>query len=190
MLKDLITETEPIHTRQISLSSQVHSKAGLIVHGILKDRRRVPIVDILGRPKAPGIIHHMTVTLALAKDPLRIVQAEAEMLTVPTKDCPPTLDRIQNLVGLEIRPGFSRKVKTAIGGPEGCIHLCSLVTAMGTEMVHGWLTDKRSKTPQGFVDIDGLKENMFLIDSCRVWKKDGPRLREVRKQMAARQPQK
>jgi len=186
MLKDLIAVTEPIHTREISLSSHVHEEAGLIVHGILKDRRRVPIVDILGRPKGPGIIHHITVTLALEKDPLRIVKAEAQMITVPTEYCAPTLDRLPNLEGLEIKSGFSLRVKEAIGGPEGCIHLCSLVTAMGTEMVHGWLTEKRSKSPQGTMDIDAVKENMFLIDSCRVWKKDGPRVRDIKKAMETR----
>jgi len=187
MLKDLITATAPIHTREISLSSHIHEEAGLIVHGILKDRRRVPIVDILGRPKEPGIIHHMTVTLALAPDPFRIIRAEAEMLTVPTEDCSATLDCIPKLVGLEVQSGFSRRVKEAVGGPEGCIHLCSLVTAMGTEMVHGWLTQKRSCSAQGIMDIDSIKENMFLLDSCRVWKKDGPRVRQIRRAMAAKE---
>lgn len=109
MLTDLIKETEPIHTRQISLSTHFHKDAGIIVHGILKDLRRVPIVDILGRPKEPGIIHHMTVTLAIAADPLRITRAEAQMLTVPTELCPRTMDRIPKLEGLEIRTGFPER---------------------------------------------------------------------------------
>lgn len=182
MLKDLIAD--PIHTRTISLSTHVHREQGLIVHGVLQDNRRIPIVDILGRPKAPGIIHHMTATLNIAADPLRIVKAEAEMLTVPTEVCPQTLDRIQGLEGLEVKPGFSRRVKDIVGGCEGCIHMCSLITAMGTEMVHGWLTEKRSHSQEGVVDLQGIKENMFLIDSCRIWKKDGPRVREVRRAMA------
>ena len=184
-LKDLIKEIEPVHVREITMSTYAHPRAGLLVHGCLKDVRRLPIVDILGRPKEPGVIHHMTATLAIASDPLRIVRAEAEMLTVPTEFCSQTLDRIENLAGLEVKTGFSRQVKKIVGGPEGCIHMCSLVTAMGTEIVHGWLTEKRSRSAKGLIDLEGIKENMFLIDSCRIWKKDGPRVREVLKAMEA-----
>lgn len=167
------------------MSTHVHPLAGLIVHGCLKDVRNLPIVDILGKPKEPGVIHHMTATLAISPDPLRIVRAEAEMITVPTEFCAGTLDRIPHLAGLEVKTGFSRKVKEIVGGSEGCIHMCSLVTAMGTEIIHGWLTDKRSRSKKGVVDIKGIKENMFLIDSCRIWKKDGPRVRQVRDAMEA-----
>lgn len=185
MLKELIGDVRSVHSREITLSTHVHPQAGLIVHGILRDVRKLPIVDILGRPREPGIIHHMTATLAIAPDPLRIVQAEAEMITVPTEYCPQTLDRIPDLAGLEVRNGFSRRVKEIVGGSEGCIHICSLITAMGTEIVHGWLTEKRSKSPEGMTDLEGVRENMFLIDSCRIWKKDGPRVREVMQAMEA-----
>lgn len=76
-------------------------------------------------------------------------------------------------------------MKNIVGGPEGCIHMCSLVTAMGTEIVHGWLTEKRSRCQEGNIDINDIKENMFLIDSCRVWEKNGPRVREVQEAIGA-----
>lgn len=180
MLKELIEQHQPIHTRDINLSSFPHGDQGIIVHGVLTDRRHLSIVDVLGRPKPPGIVHHMSVTLAIEPDPLRIVDAEAEMLTVPSELCPETLDRIPKLVGLEIKPGFSQAVKERVGGSQGCVHLCSLVKAMGTEIVHGWLTQKRSKETGGSIDIENLKEKMFLIDSCRLWRKDGPRMKALR----------
>lgn len=178
-LKDLIKDIEPVHVREITMSTHVHPRAGLIVHGCLKDVRRVPVVDILGRPKEPGVIHHMTATLAIAPDPLRIVQAEAEMITVPTEFCPQTLDRVSNLAGLEVKSGFSRRIKEIVGGSEGCVHMCSLLTAMGTEIVHGWLTEKHSRCQEGVVDLEKIRENMFLVDSCLIWKKDGHRVRAL-----------
>jgi len=92
MLKDIIKHKSPVHTRDISLSTIPYKDESVIVHGELKDLRHVPIVDILGRPKAPGTIHHITVDLLIEPDPLRIIQAEAEMITTPVEQCPAGMD--------------------------------------------------------------------------------------------------
>ena len=177
MLKDIINQHPPVHTRDISLSTLPHKGERIIVHGELKDRRHVPIVDILGRPKTPGTIHHITVDILIEPDPLRIVRAEAEMITVPVEQCPETLDVMEKLIGLEIRPGFSQKVRTLVGGANGCAHLCTLVKAMGTEIVHGWLTRKRSQSPLQSIPLEDQRH--FLMDSCRLWRKDGPKYKEI-----------
>lgn len=176
MLEEFIKNRPLIHTRNISLSAVPHTESQIIVHGELKDERHVHIIDILGRDKPPGIVHHMTATLLIAPDPLRIEQAEAKMITVPVDQCPETLDRIELIQGLEVKPGFSQKVRNLVGGANGCAHLCTLVKAMGTEIIHGGLTWKRHQDR----DKDRIpqipKESpVYLVDSCRLWKKGGPR---------------
>jgi len=179
MLSDIIDNQKPIHTRNISLSTFPHGKDRVIVHGELKDKRLIHIIDVIGRAKNPGTVHHMTVTMLIAPDPLRIIQAEAKMLTVPMEQCPQTLDCVESIAGLEIKPGFSRQVSKIMGGPLGCAHMTTLVKAMGQEIVHGWLTRKRSEKQHQTVALENLKEKSFLIDSCRLWKKDGPKYREL-----------
>ena len=66
-----------------------------------------------------------------------------------------------------------------MGGNRGCTHLCGLVVAMGQEIVHGWLTQKRSKKTPIPASLDDVKEKNYLIDSCRIWKKDGPKMKEM-----------
>ena len=177
MLKDLVKAHSPVHTRDIRLSTIPHGQDSIIVHGELKDQRHLPIVDILGRPKDPGIIHHITVDLLVEPAPLRIIRAEAEMIIVPNEQCPQTLDVVESLIGLEIKPGFSQNVRTLVGGAYGCAHLCTLVKAMGTEIVHGWLTRKRNQSPLQNIPLSDQKN--FLMNSCRLWKKDGPKYREI-----------
>ncbi len=179
MLKEIIKDKTPVHTRDIRLSTFAHGPDRIIVHGELKDERCIPIVDILGRDKNPGTVHHMSVTLLIAPDPLRIIEAEADMMTTPMPQCPETLDRIELIKGLEIKPGFSKKIRSLIGGSDGCAHLCTLVKNMGTEILHGWMAWKRSQTKDRKTPLHNLKGKSYLIDSCRLWKKDGPKYKEM-----------
>jgi hypothetical protein len=101
------------------------------------------------------------------------------MPTIPMEDCRTTLDRVSLLQGLEIKPGFTRKVAEIMGGTRGCTHLATLTKAMAQEMVHGWLTEKR-RNPTPLPDnIEDIKEKDFLVDSCRMWKKDGPKIQAL-----------
>ena len=177
MLKDSIANHPVVHSREIRLSTFPHDADSIIVRGELLDTRHVPIVDVLGRAKSPGTVHHICVYLLVESGPLRIVRAEAEMHAVPSDQCRETLDVLEKVAGLEIRPGFSRNVRSLVGGTEGCTHLCTLVKAMGTEIVHGWMTRTRNRSPDRSIPPDAQKD--YLVDSCRLWKKDGPKYREM-----------
>ena len=186
MLKELIKNKEKVHTRQIRLATYPHGDTGILVHGELEDRRHVPIFDILGRPKGPGIIHDITLTLAVEQAPLRIVEAEADMVTVPMEECRSCLDTVEKLVGLEVKSGFSSQVRKIMGNTRGCTHLCTLVTAMAQEIVHGWLTQKRKEQTARPTSFEAIQGKNFLVNSCRIWKKDGPRIKELAKVMGER----
>ncbi len=179
MLKEIIKDKAPVHTRDIRLSTFAHGLDRIIVHGELRDERCVPIVDILGRDKDPGTVHHMSVTLLIAPDPLRIIEAEAEMMTIPMTQCPDTLDRIELIKGLEIKPGFSREIRSLVGGSDGCAHLCTLVKTMGTEILHGWMAWKGSQAPDPKMPLSSIKGKAYLVDSCRLWKEGGPKYKEI-----------
>jgi len=188
MLKNLINDKPRVHTRNIRLATYPHTDSKVLVHGELKDIRYIPVFDITGEVKEPGIIHHMTLLLLIAPDPLRIIDAEAEMLTIPITECRTTLDRVELIKGLEIKAGFTGQVRKIMGGTNGCTHLCGLVTVMAQEIVHGWLTQKRrekSPVPQALGDI---KEKKFLIDSCRIWKEDGPRMKQLVRAIQGKTP--
>jgi len=179
MLKDMIKRQSKIHTRNISLTTYPCTKDRVLVQGILKEQRYIRVFDVTGKARAPGTVHNMSVTLLIAPNPLTIVQAEAEMLTVPMAECPATLDLVEQLIGVEIKSGFSSQIRKIMGGNRGCTHLCTLVVAMGQEIFQGWLAQKRSKKAPLPVSLDAVEEKEFLIDSCRMWKKDGPKMREM-----------
>ena len=179
MLEDTIKRLTKIHTRDIGLATFPHTGSQVLVQGELNDERHIPVFDITGQVKAPGPVHHMSVILLIDPDPLTIIQAEARMMCVPMAECRSTLDRVPLLQGIEIKSGFSKQILKVMGGNRGCTHLCTLVTAMGQEIVHGWLTQKRSEKSSVPASLEDVKEKKFLIDSCRIWKKEGPKMKEL-----------
>ncbi|OQY51439.1 MAG: hypothetical protein B6230_04905 [Desulfobacteraceae bacterium 4572_89] len=178
-LENMIMIRQQIHTRDICLSTYPHTDSQVLVHGKLKDKRYIPIFDITGKLKNPGTIHNMSVTFLINSNPLTIIKAEAHMVTVPMPECRETLDRVALLEGVKIESGFSSQIQKIMGGNRGCTHLCGLVKAMGQEIVHGWLTQKRSEETPIPASLDEVKEKQFLIDSCRMWKKGGPKMQEL-----------
>ena len=72
---------------------------------------------------------------------------------------------------MRIAPGFTSKVKRALGGTRGCLHLTTLVLAMAPAIMQGfWVNGSRD--PGGRQITPDLIEN-YLVDTCRVWRRDG-----------------
>ena len=179
MLADLIKDLSQIHTRDIRMSTFPHEHGQILVMGELIDTRYIRIFDITGKILEPGTIHHIRLFCRIAPDPLRIVEAFADMPFIPMEECRTTLDRVPLLTGLEIKSGFTRKVSEIMGGTKGCTHLATLTKAMAQEIVHGWLTEKR-RDPAPLPDnLEDIKEKGFLVDSCRMWKHDGPKIQAL-----------
>ncbi len=185
MLDNILENKVRIHTRDIQLATYPHTGSRVIVHGVLKDERYIRIFDVTGAVIEPGIIHHMDVKLLIKPDPLMIEDAEAKMIQVPMTECTTTLDTIEKLKGLEIKSGFSKNIRDIMGGKKGCTHLCQLVIAMGQEIVHGWLTQKRKDNSSMPKDLDNFSEKNFLIDSCRLWTRQGPKMKSLEQAIKA-----
>jgi len=188
MLNTIVENKSKIHTRDIGLATYPHTDSRIIVHGVLKDRRYKKIFDVTGAVVGPGIIHHMDVKLMIRPDPLTIEDAQATMIHVPLPECRATLDTVEQLKGLEIKSGFSRQIRSIMGGKKGCTHLCQLIIVMGQEIVQGWLTRKREENTPVPEDLDSLDEKNFLIDSCRMWTQNGQKMKNLEQAIKSRQP--
>lgn len=179
MLNKIIENKSKIHTRDIQLATYPHTDSRVIVHGILKDRRYIRVFDISGEIREPGIIHHIDVKMIISSDPLMIEDVQAQMIHVPMSECSSTLDTIEKLKGLEIKSGFSKNIHDIMGGKKGCTHLCQLIVIMGQEIVHGWLTQKGKDKLPAPKNLDNFSEKKFLIDSCRLWTRQGAKMKHL-----------
>jgi hypothetical protein len=179
-LGDAIKKENRIHQRVLDLSTYALDEEKVVVEGSLRDERFRPIYEISGRKGEAGVIHHMVIRLVVGGLPLRILDAEAEMPHVPLPLCVTTRESVKKIVGLKIKSGFGEKVHKLIGGVEGCAHLTHLLIVMVQEALHGYWTHKMRKPgppPTSLEEIEGLS---YLLNSCSLWRKDGPIMQEIK----------
>ena len=182
-LKDLITG-QPIHSRSIDMKTYALDDDTILVEGWLREDRFQPAYDLTGQKIEAGPVHHMAIRLKLGGTPLTILDADAEMVHVPMEFCRSTLETIQKVIGLEIRAGFKKKVRTLMGGEQGCLHLNHLLTVMSQAAFQGYVAHRR-KHPQPLAEsleaVEGLE---FLLGSCRAWAQDGPKVNRLKAAIA------
>jgi len=171
-----------VHTREISIQTSDLGDHSILVEGSLIDHRYRPERD---KTEDSELVHHMVIRLKVKGPGMLIEEAEAAMPHHPREECPEVLPSIRNLEGLEIAPGYSMKVKRAIGGVKGCAHLTSLVIAMGESAVQGyWAAYEAERRRRG------LREQTIkkFINTCHLWKEDGPIVRGLRETLESQNP--
>ncbi len=172
-----------VHTRDISMKTSDLGDHTILVEGSLIDRRYPPQQN--EAPEKFELVHHMVVRLKVKGPGMVIEKAEATMPHHPRDDCPEVLPSTRNLEGLEIAPGYSLKVKKVFGGVKGCAHLTSLIIAMGESAVQGYwaayVAEARGK---------GLREQTIkkFINTCHLWKEDGPIIKGLRETLKSENP--
>ncbi len=179
-LGEAVNRENRVHQRVLDMSTYALDDEKVVVEGSLRDERFMSVFELSGQKREPGVIHHLIIRLVVGGNPLRILDAEAEMPNIPHPLCISTQESVKKVIGLKIKSGFGGKVHKLIGGVEGCAHLTHLLTVMVQEALHGYWTHKsqRPKPPPGSLEeIDGLS---YLLNSCRLWGKDGPILQEIK----------
>lgn len=170
----LALKKELIHSRNITVNCYETDEGRLLVEGTLTDERFFPyLIHALQETREPGLIHRMVVTMELTVPGLQILSVKVDMPVVPDPGCREIRESLKKLEGLSIRPGFTLEVRALFGKAAGCLHLTQLLLAMSSAAVQGlWTYGSRLRGEErpGFPDIDGS----LLIDSCHMWRKDGP----------------
>ena len=178
-LKDLINGN-PFHSRSIEMKSYALDDDCILVEGWLREDRFQPVYALTGEKIEPGPVHHMAIRLKLGGAPPTILDAEAEMVHVPLQFCRGTLETINNVIGLEIRAGFKKKVRAMMGGEQGCVHLTHLLTVMSQAAFQGYVAHKRKSRqplPASLEAVEGLDA---LLGSCRAWRRGGPKVTRLK----------
>jgi hypothetical protein len=185
-LVDAIKKQNRIHQRVLDMSTYALDDEKVVVEGTLRDERFRPIYELSGQKREEGVVHHMIIRLVVGGLPLRILDAEADMPHVPMPLCVTTRESVKKIIGLKIKSGFGEKVHKLIGGVEGCAHLTHLLTVMVQEALHGYWTHKMRKPeppPGSLEEIEGLS---YLLNSCSMWRKDGPIMQEIKEFLEGR----
>lgn len=176
-----IDKDKKIHTRNLKITTFAYDDAHIVVEGELDDNRLITNFSHKGERYPPGNIHHMFILLLIEIDSVRIVRVEVEMPGIPHEECPETIPIFSRLEGLRITPGFTARVRNLIGGSNGCTHLSGLVIAMASAALQGLWTYRAKDRQRPDKDLTKTVK-AYLIDTCWVWRRDGPLLDRLSKE--------
>jgi len=172
---------ELIHSRKIIVNCYEADAQRLVIEGFLTDERLFPyIIHALGEKREAGLMHHVALTMELTIPQMRIVSAVAEMPVVPDAGCREIKKAVQRLNGRCIRPGFTNEVRALFGKTAGCLHLTNLILAMSSAAVQG-LWSYFSRVREGASPPLPKADGSMIIDSCHMWRQDGPFVDNFRK---------
>lgn len=176
------------HERRITVS--IHPVEGhrVLVTGHLVDDRKKEYYLATGEKRPAGHIHDMTLRLLVRIDDLAIEDAEVEMTAVPRDPCHEAEATIDALKGLHITRGFTARVRELMGGVRGCTHLVTLLTNMGPAAVQGIWSYTSQRPVKALAGGSRRTRALFtrgLVNSCMVWREDGPTWRRLQAALAA-----
>ena len=166
-----------IHSRNIEISTYHYDEKHIVVEGVLKDGILIPIY-VSGTKQQPHSPHHMIVQMLIESSSLVIQEINIKMPGIPYEWCKETSESLDPIKGLKIEPGFTSKVKQILRKNKKCLHLTTLLLSMVPTVMQGYWTFNARKTSGGKVS-SGMIEN-YLVDTCWVWRKDGPRVKMLR----------
>jgi len=169
-----------IHTRTITVTTHETGPDTLLIEGTLRDDRHAPFFSYTaGEFVDPGAVHHIVVKFTVSLPGLEITSAEAELETAPTERCRETHSVVENLVGLKIMPGFTQKTVEVLGGIKGCIHLTNLIQSMASAAVQGQWAYYSMKRDDRTLEMPKFDPSL-IVNSCWLWREDGPHYREIK----------
>lgn len=172
---------EPIHTRRIAVETYEYDKSAVLVEGRLTDNRFVKTYYFTGGIRPPGIVHDMIIRLVVRGPDPTIESIEVEMPGIPREECIETQQSLAPIAGMKISPGFTERVKAAVGGAKGCTHLVALLLAMAPAALQGaWVAMARQPVD---LNVFGGTALQILENTCQVWRSDGPLMKELKERI-------
>ena len=125
-------DREEVHNRRIYCNGFVRRDGLFDIEAELTDHKTYSFPsDFHGKVTPDMPFHHMKVRLTITRD-FVITAAEAVTIAAPYAICPMANNVFANLVGIQIGPGWRRRVSVAIGGQHSCTHITELMGPVAT----------------------------------------------------------
>ncbi|MNR01602.1 hypothetical protein D3C85_1174120 [compost metagenome] len=110
----------------------------------------------------------MTVDLQFVIHDLQAVTQDA-----PTPFCPEIVDAYKSLVGLQVGPGFKKRVAERVGGIKGCTHLTEMLGPMATTLIQSTFDLLRdAERERAASHPDYVAATPFFVGTCNAHRPD------------------
>lgn len=159
---------EDLHFRRIDMRGYRRGDGLFEVEGSVIDRKPHSFSPASSSRVVPPNepIHDMGVKL-IFDDSMLVHAVETFTHAAPYASCPGGGRALQSLVGLRIAAGWTKAVRSRLGGAIACTHLMELLIPMATTAIQA-MSAERANQPEA-LDADGRPRK---IDSCYAYAAD------------------
>ncbi|MES9904159.1 MAG: DUF2889 domain-containing protein [Sedimenticola sp.] len=163
-------EREHLHTRRIQCEGFRRSDGLWDIEARLVDDKTYGFSnqDRGGRIEAGEAVHDMSLRITLDLD-FVIQDLAATSDATPYIVCGEVAAGMERLIGLRVKPGWMREVRTRVGKTLGCTHLIELLGPLATtayQTMH-WALEERENSRSS-------RTKPAIIDTCHALAGDGP----------------
>lgn len=168
-----------LHTRQVECAGYEREDGLFEIEGRLLDTKGQATEFIYGTVPAGGTLHRMRLLMVLDRK-LVIQSLEAVTEQAPTPVCGQITAAYRALAGLQIGPGFKKRVAELVGGVEGCTHLTELLGPMATTAIQTLAPIVQKRLRQRAASDPAFEmPRHWVIGSCHAYRPDGDAARRV-----------
>ncbi|MFK7918842.1 MAG: DUF2889 domain-containing protein [Ilumatobacter sp.] len=169
-----------LHDREYRIRAFRLSAERVLLQGAVRDQKP-PGLYLRGDPD-PLTVHHMQLSVEIAFPSLELVDVTTHFESHPADDCPTITAKYDELIGLSIGRGFTKKVAALFGGPRGCTHVTALLYAMApVAMQCFWSMRAAGAALEGkesplFAADGAQQDDMWraVVNTCHIWDENGP----------------
>jgi hypothetical protein len=161
LFDDSVTREE-LHSRRIDMRGFRRSDGLFEVEGRVVDRKPYDLEALDGGRATPAheAIHDMGVRLVFDSD-MVVHGVQTFTDSAPYPACPEGGRALQSLVGMRMVSGWSKEVRSRLGGPQACTHLMELLIPLATVAFQSLSYLQRTRPER--LDAHGRP---VKIDSC------------------------
>ena len=187
---------EHLHTRTVTCQGFLRQDGLWDIEGRIVDVKTYAFEnEWRGKVETGTPVHEMWIRLTI-DDRMEIKAVAAATDHSPFQICPDILPNFQRLVGVKIGHGFTREVRSRLGGPQGCTHIVEMLQQVATVAFQTTVSERartlrkqqKAAAAKGApaeatadpVQADAAKapdkprRPPIVVDTCHAWKGDGP----------------
>lgn len=157
-------EREHIHTRTITINAFRRKNGLLDVEGRITDVKPFEHHMRDGIRKAGEPVHDLSIRITL-DNTLTVTDALASMDYTAHDLCPQAAPNFKNIIGLQIGPGWNKKIKTAMSPGLGCTHIIEMLAQMATGAKQA-LWSRRAGEPVEIPPEQEREMDQEMLNTC------------------------
>ena len=173
------TKRQPVHTRRIECQGYLRDDDLWDIEAHLIDTKSYTFQNQHRGDIAPGEpLHDMWIRMTI--DDQRVIHDLVAVTDAsPYAGCPDITPNFKVLIGEQIGPGWTAKVKRLLGGVQGCTHLVELLSPLATTAFQTlYSASKVRQTPPTDDATQRLASSQWIVDSCHMYSASGDYVRE------------